>query len=91
VSDGSHSARVHHDFVSVNERVLVDGTEDVTTSDVISDLEVDRGEVPLEAAVEGGGVDSARNVDRVGLFGDVLEGTLNTVVDVGHETCDSRA
>lgn len=86
VGDGAHSARVHHDLVVVDERVLVDLAKDVAARDVVADLVVERFKVPLDAAVERVGADTARDVDRLGLFGDRLERTLDTVVNIGHET-----
>lgn len=68
------------------ERVLPDGAEDVTASDVVTDLVVARCKVPLLGAVKGGDIDTAGNVDAVGHLCDALEGTLNTVVDGLHET-----
>jgi len=38
-SDRSHSSRVEHDLVVVDERVLVDSSKDVSTGDVVSDLQ----------------------------------------------------
>ena len=36
--DGTHSSRADHDPVVVDERVLVDGTENISTRDVVPDL-----------------------------------------------------
>jgi hypothetical protein len=79
-------ARWEQDLVLAEKTVLEDGTEDVTTSDVIADLELARGEVPLLLAVESGKIDTTGNVDAVGVVGDTLERALDTVVDGLHET-----
>ena len=38
IGDRTETARTKHDFVVINERVLVDASEDVTSRDVIADL-----------------------------------------------------
>ena len=42
----------------VDQRVLVDGTENITTGNVISDLELGGVKVPLDASVKSLGVDT---------------------------------
>jgi hypothetical protein len=84
--NGTLGARWEQDLVLTEKTVLEDGTEDVTTSDVVADLELAWGEVPLLLAVESGKVDTAGNVDAVGVVGDTLERALDTVVDGLHET-----
>ena len=68
------------------QTVLEDSTEDVATSDVVADLEGTGCEIPLLLAVKSGQVDTTGNVDAVGVVGDALEGTLDTVVDGLHKT-----
>ena len=68
------------------QRVLEDGTENITTSDVVANLKVAGREVSLLLAVERRQIDTTRNVDRVRLVGDSLEGTLDTIVDGLHKT-----
>jgi hypothetical protein len=46
VGDGTHSPRGKHDLVVIDKRVLVDGTEDITTGDVVADLELGGVKVP---------------------------------------------
>jgi hypothetical protein len=67
--------------VIADERVLDDGTEYIAAGDVVSNLVVARCKVPLLLAVEGGDVDTTRDVDAVGSLGDALERALDTVVD----------
>lgn len=71
--------------MSGNEGVLVDRAPDVTARDVVSDLEC-RGEVPLLLAVESICGDATRDVNALGDVGDLLEGSLNTVIDVVEKT-----
>lgn len=86
VGDGSACARGKHDLVGVDERVLVDVAVDVAARDVVSDLEVDGVKVPLDGAIQGLGIDSSWDVDALCLLHDALEGPLDTVVNVGHES-----
>jgi hypothetical protein len=79
--DGALGARRQQDLVVADERVFDDGAEDIAAGDVVSDLVVAGGKVPLLLAVEGGDVDTAGNVDAVGGLGDALERALDTVVD----------
>jgi hypothetical protein len=58
VGDGTHSPGWQHDLVVVNERIFVDRTEDVSTGNVVSDLELGGVEVPRDASVESLGVDT---------------------------------
>lgn len=61
--DGTACSWGKEDLVVVEKGVLVDGTEDITTSYVVADLEVAGLEVPLLGAVQGRDVDTAGNVD----------------------------
>lgn len=71
--------------MSGDERVLVDGTPDVTAGDVVADLH-GGGEIPLLLAVESRDSDTARNVDALCDAGNGLQRTLNTIVDVVEQT-----
>lgn len=84
--DGSLGTGWEQDLVLAEETVLKDNTKNVAAGDVVADLELARCEVPLLLAVESGQVDTTGNVDAVGVVGDALEGTLDTVVDGLHET-----
>lgn len=48
VCDRTQRARRKHDFVAIYKRVLINATEDISSRDVVSDLEIERGEIPLE-------------------------------------------
>jgi hypothetical protein len=84
--DGTLGARRQQNLMFAEQTVLKDSTEDVTTSDVVSNLQGTRCEFPLLLAVESGQVDTTGDIDAVRVVGDTLEGTLNTVVDGFHET-----
>jgi hypothetical protein len=84
--DGTASSGRKKDLVVVEQRVLPDGTENVTTGDVVANLVLGGLEVPLSLTVQGGHVDTAGNVDAVGNVRDGLEGALDTVVDGLHQT-----
>lgn len=43
----------------IHQRVFVDATEDITTSNVVSDIEVSRVKVPFNLSAEGFSVDTA--------------------------------
>ena len=79
-------ARRQQDLVLAEERVLEHGTEDITTGDLVADLQLRGLEVPLLLAVEGGYRDAAWDVDAVCGGGDGLERALDAVVDGLHET-----
>lgn len=81
LGDGSSRARREEDLVGCDEGVLVDGAPDIAAREVVADLHV-RGEVPLLLAVEGIRGDATGDVDALGEIGDLLEGSLDTVVDV---------
>jgi len=51
--------------VVVNEGVFVDGTEDVTTRDMVSDLELSRVEVPRNSSIKSLRVDTTYEVSPV--------------------------
>lgn len=70
----------------VEERVLPDATENVTSSDVVANFVFTRLEVPLLGTVERWDVDSTGNVDTFTFVGDTLERALNAVVDGLHQT-----
>lgn len=72
------------DAVGVDERVLEDGTPDITAGDVIADL-LGGGELPLLLPVERRDGDTAGDIDGARNAGDRLERTLDTVVDVVEE------
>ena len=84
--DGTLSARGQQDLVVAEQAVLDNATEHITTSDVVSDLVLAGGEVPLLRTVESRDVDSAGDVNAVGRVGDTLERALDTVIDGLHET-----
>jgi hypothetical protein len=67
------------------ERVLKDGTPNITTREVVADLD-GRCELPLLFTVEGRNGDTAGNVNGFGHLGNGLEGTLNTIVDTVEQT-----
>ena len=64
-----------------DKRVLEDGTPDVTTGDVIANLG-GGGELPLLRSVDGRGVDPTGDVNTLTLFLNLLEGPLDSIVDV---------
>jgi hypothetical protein len=84
--DLSASARRKQDLVVVEKTVLEDGSKHVASGEVVSDLVLTWCEGPLPLAVEGGNVDTARDVNAVRVFGDGFERTLDTVIDGFHET-----
>lgn len=71
--------------MSGDEGVFVDGAPDVTAGQVVADLG-GGGEVPLLLAVEGVGSDTTGDVDALGHLRDLLEGSLDTIVDVVEQT-----
>lgn len=79
--DGALCARRQEDLVLAEQTVLEDDTEDVSTSDMVANLEVTRCEIPLLLTVQSGNVDTTGNVDTIGDFGNALERALNTIVD----------
>jgi hypothetical protein len=82
---GSSGARREQNLVVGKERVLENGTPDITAREVVADL--DGGcELPLLLAVEGRDGDTAGDVDGLGHLGNGLEGTLDTVVDTVEQT-----
>lgn len=88
--DGTHAARGHHDLVVHDDRVLVHLAKDVASGDVVADLEVDGVKVPLDRAVQRGGVDAAGDVDGRRELSDRLERALDAVVDVAHQACGGQ-
>ena len=67
--------------MDLDEGVLEDGAPDVTAGDVVADLG-SRGELPLFGPVDGGGVNSAGDIDALRLLLNLLEGPLDSIVDV---------
>jgi hypothetical protein len=47
VGDRTQCARREHDFVAIYKRVFINAAEDISSRDVVSDLEVEGGEIPL--------------------------------------------
>lgn len=79
--------RVFPDAV-VDESVLLDGSEDETSSDQLADLDVSGDELPDLGVVKRLDVDSAGHEHRAAQLGDGIQRALNSVEDVIH---DSRA
>jgi hypothetical protein len=84
--NGTLGAGWEQDLVLAEKTVLENGTEDVAAGDVVADLELAGCEVPLLLTVERGQVDTAGNVNAVGVVGDTLERALDTVVNGLHQT-----
>lgn len=85
--DSTASAGREKNAVDVEQRVLPDGTEAVTASNVVALFEVLAGrELPLLGAVQAGHVNAAGNVDAAADVADTLEWALDTIVDGLHET-----
>lgn len=84
--DGTAGTGGQKDLVVVHQAVLEHGTPDITTGNVVSNLEVDRLEIPLLFTVQGIHANTAGDVDTLGLVGDRTEGSLDTVVDRLHQT-----
>lgn len=84
--DGTLRARGQQNLVVAEQAVLDNATEHITTSDVVSDLVLAGGEVPLLRTVEGRDVDSTGDVNAVGCVGNTLERALDTIIDGLHET-----
>jgi hypothetical protein len=55
----THRSRRKHNLVVVDQRVFIDATEDVSSGNVVSDLELRRVEVPLDLSVKRLGVDTS--------------------------------
>jgi len=70
----------------LDERVLVDDTVDVATGDVGADTVVEGLKLPELLLVEGRGVDATGDVDARRHLLDGLQGTLDAVEDVLHDT-----
>mmetsp|Transcript_169 Transcript_169/g.538 ORF Transcript_169/g.538 Transcript_169/m.538 type:complete len:422 (+) Transcript_169:677-1942(+) len=83
-SNTAHSLGEQHDLV-LDHDVLLDLTENVSTSDLVADLEVDRHIVPAVRAVEGRDVDTTRNVHTLAHVRDALKRALNTVKNLTHQ------
>jgi hypothetical protein len=84
--DGTLGAGREQDLVLAEQTVLEDGAKDITSSDVVADLELAGCKVPLLLAVEGGQIDTSGDVDAVCVVGNALERALDAVVDGLHET-----
>ena len=73
-----------HDAV-LDEGVLLDNTEDITTGDVVASLGPgDEG--PLVSFGEGLGFDTVGDEDALSLVGNILQRTLDTIEDTSHNT-----
>lgn len=83
--DGTPGAGGEQDLVLVHQAVLKDGTPDVTSRNVIADLHRRR-EVPLLLTIQRIYPNTTGDVDRTGIRVDLLEGTLDTVVNRFHQT-----
>ncbi len=84
--NGTLGAGRQQNLVFTEQTVLEDSTENVTTGDVVANLQGAGCEVPLLLAVESGQVDTTGNVNAIRVVGDTLEGTLDTIVDGLHKT-----
>lgn len=84
--NGTPCTRRQQDLVVVHQTILEHATPDVTTSDVVADLEGSRLEFPLALPVQGIDRNTTGNVDTLRLVRDGFEGSLNTVVDRLHQT-----
>lgn len=84
--DGTAGTRGEKDLVVVHQAVLKHGTPNVTSRNVVANLEVDWREIPLLLTVERIDANTAGDVDTLGLVGDSTEGSLDTVVDRLHQT-----
>lgn len=84
--NGTAGTRGQKDLVVVHQAVLEHGTPNVSSSNVVADLEVDRLEIPLLLTIQRIDANTTGNVDTLGLVGDSTEGSLNTVVDRLHQT-----
>ena len=69
-----------------HETVLPHGPKDITTSDMIAGFLCGRFEVPLLLAIQRGNVDSARNINTLGVIRDSFERSLNPIVDRLHQS-----
>lgn len=84
-SDGTPGAGWEQDLVLVHQAVLKDGTPDVTSRNMVADLHR-RLKVPFLLTIQRIYPNTTGDVDRVGLRVNLLEGTLNTVVNRFHQT-----
>lgn len=66
--------------MNTQEGVFENGSPDVTASDVIANL-LGWGKLPLLLAVQRRNSNTARNIDGLGNVSNILERSLNTVVD----------
>jgi hypothetical protein len=48
VGDRTQRTRGEHRFMAIDKRVFINATEDVSSRDVVSNLEIEGGEIPLE-------------------------------------------
>lgn len=70
----------------VQQTVFEDSTPDITTCDMVANLEIGRSELPFLFPIESRKRYAAGNIDAVCFLGDSFERTLNTVVDSFHKT-----
>jgi hypothetical protein len=72
--------------VFVEEFILEAGANDVTPSYQVANLQFGRSVVPLLVLVERGQLDSSGDENRLGLFGDLLQGPLDSVENGGQDS-----
>ena len=84
--DRTACPRRKQNLMVAEQGVFVDATEKVTTGDVVTHFLVGALEVPFSCAVEGRHINTAGNVDGLGLVENGLEWSLDTVVDCLHQT-----
>ena len=63
MGDRTQRAGREHDFVAVYKRVFINATENISSRDVVSDLEIEGGEIPLVRPVQSVRVDPAGYID----------------------------
>ena len=66
VGDRTQRARREHDFVAIHKRVFINTAKDISSRDMVSDIEIEGGKVPLERSVKCICVDPAGYIDRLG-------------------------
>lgn len=83
--DGAARPGRQQDFVLPQQAVLPDDAPDITTGDVVANLEVGGLEVPFLGTVKGGDRDAAGNVNASGGGADALQRALNTIINGLHQ------
>lgn len=88
LSDSSVDTGRDHDFMRREEVVLIGGSENISTNNSITRLDIAGGESPKSILVQGRHIDSTRDEDITGqvilglaLLCDSLEGPLNSIED----------